>query len=438
MLKSIIVKANVALMKKKGNSSTANVKAVVPVSGRLVVKKSRPRRKMSEKAGVSKAKSDTLKMSPVCTNCRERHLKCSGPPLCTRCKNEGSQCIFVPSRRGKRPPKERTPTPDPQTASNSQPRWPRILPSSSSTNLSVPSAVAPIRPSRSPLSQVTTRSATPDRTLSHHFIDLAYQHDLSTNLFVLPKRHLLENIARTEIQCLKVVIEYIGMVYDPMNRSMYSAQIERILFAQQFAINAYTVQAYLLLAITLASRHDRRAAQCLHWTSTYALQIGMNKPTFPQLHSGGSREQEESWSSTWTVLSQLCQMWSVSLPSNSAASQTALMDVSSRRSSGALAPGQSQSHIEARRSSMPQIQNYAMMPLPEWYHGHPHASWTLPSQHHADISQQDFTPFDLSQHTQNPINQESLHYQPTSSPEISRTTYPPANYLSSFPKPPGD
>jgi hypothetical protein len=41
-------------------------------------------------------------ISSTCVRCRERHLKCSGSPACQRCVNEGTSCLFRPSRRGKR------------------------------------------------------------------------------------------------------------------------------------------------------------------------------------------------------------------------------------------------------------------------------------------------------------------------------------------------
>lgn len=42
-------------------------------------------------------------VSTTCTNCRERHLKCDGGPVCSRCRADDRQCVFVLSRRGRRP-----------------------------------------------------------------------------------------------------------------------------------------------------------------------------------------------------------------------------------------------------------------------------------------------------------------------------------------------
>jgi len=55
-----------------------------------------------------------VKLSTTCTTCRERHLRCDGPPICSRCRADGASCMFVETRRGKRAPGPRraaNPTP---------------------------------------------------------------------------------------------------------------------------------------------------------------------------------------------------------------------------------------------------------------------------------------------------------------------------------------
>lgn len=435
MVRSITLRASVALMKGKLANSTAGIKTTVPVSGGRVAKsKSRPRRKMADQSR-SKGQSEAVKMSPVCTNCRERHLKCSGPPLCVRCRSEGTQCMFVPSRRGKRPPKEPSPAPDPTVGSSAQPRYARILPSSSSTSLNTLEVNIPR--SRSPALVTSSTSAAPTPSLSQHFINLAYANDLCGHPFVLPKNLLLEKISRAEIQCLRVVVEYLGMSYDPMNSSRYSPQIERMLFSQQFTKNAYTVQAYLLLAIKLSSRHDPRAVQCLQWASSYAVEIGMNKQNFPQLHSGGSQEQEESWTSTWTVLTQLCQMWSLSNVGN-AASQGATVEVGSRRSSSHLVADQIQPQTRSRHASV-QSQGYPGGALSGWQNTPPDPSWTLVSQSHTGYEDHESGAFNIVQPVPGDPSVPDVRYMPsvTASQQQRHTwTYDEFDeYLSQFPRP---
>ena len=41
-------------------------------------------------------------VSSVCTDCQERHLKCSGGPRCKRCVSEDRECVFRPTHRGRR------------------------------------------------------------------------------------------------------------------------------------------------------------------------------------------------------------------------------------------------------------------------------------------------------------------------------------------------
>jgi hypothetical protein len=55
---------------------------------------------MSMATSPSELNLHRLKISPVCNNCRDRHLKCSGGEVCNRCKKDGILCLFRPSRRG--------------------------------------------------------------------------------------------------------------------------------------------------------------------------------------------------------------------------------------------------------------------------------------------------------------------------------------------------
>ena len=433
MYPPISITATVGSMKRKKKPlSTTGVKRAATITGRVIVKRQPSGRKMSGRGGVNKVKTDAVKMSPVCTNCRERHLKCSGPPICTRCRNETAECIFVPSRRGQRPQRDRTPTPDPQSSASTQPRWPRILPSSSTSGLELPDRAGRAQYVRSPAPGLVSRSASPNLTLSHHFIDLAYQHDLVSYSFVLPKQLLLQSLTRTEVQCLKVVIEYIGMAHDRTNRASYSDQIERMLFSQQFALNAYTVQAYVLLAIKLSARQDTRVVQCLRWASTFATHIGMNRSNFAQLHSGGSLEQEESWSRTFTVLTQLCHTWSVNVTTSSLA-PTQDYDPSSRRSSIHPAPAYVPSESSSRRASMPQVRHQPTT-LPDWQNSYQAIPWTLPSQAHDELPSA-YSGMVLQQTRSNPVALETMHYPPTSASELRRMSFDPnAAYLSQLPR----
>ena len=47
-------------------------------------------------------KNSELRVSSVCNNCRNRHLRCSGSPVCIRCAKESTPCVFRPSRQGQR------------------------------------------------------------------------------------------------------------------------------------------------------------------------------------------------------------------------------------------------------------------------------------------------------------------------------------------------
>ncbi|BCR99810.1 Zn(II)2Cys6 transcription factor domain-containing protein [Aspergillus luchuensis] len=40
--------------------------------------------------------------SLACTNCRRKHIKCTGPPSCETCVHSGRACVFEPSKDRRR------------------------------------------------------------------------------------------------------------------------------------------------------------------------------------------------------------------------------------------------------------------------------------------------------------------------------------------------
>ncbi|RAH59407.1 hypothetical protein BO85DRAFT_269593 [Aspergillus piperis CBS 112811] len=38
----------------------------------------------------------------ACTNCRRKHIKCTGPPSCETCVHSGRTCVFEPSKDRRR------------------------------------------------------------------------------------------------------------------------------------------------------------------------------------------------------------------------------------------------------------------------------------------------------------------------------------------------
>ena len=70
-------------------------------------------RQLESKPPLQKVKQ-IAKLSTTCVACRARHLKCSGgKPSCVRCTKQGISCLFEPSRQGQRNPPSRTPNPTP-------------------------------------------------------------------------------------------------------------------------------------------------------------------------------------------------------------------------------------------------------------------------------------------------------------------------------------
>jgi len=311
--------------------------------------------------------NEQVKISPACTNCREKHLRCSGAPLCTRCKNDGAQCIFVPSRRGMRPPKAgRSPTPQAQPSSSSQPHWTPIQPVmlQPATNVQW----APTATPQPPFPQAYAMSGPGFRThrsqpvasdsLSMELINSTYENFLPLHPFALPKEILIEHLTRPEVQHLRAVIEYIGSFYCPaIDKATYADCAERLLFSHHYPQNAYTVQAFLLLAMRLAADGEhQKAVRGLQLSRDCALLIGMNRHDFPQLHSGASPLQEASWRATWEGLTQLCQAWSIDSTVGAATRFEPQADVTtSRKPSSAFEPRVATRLMTTSRATTPGI-----------------------------------------------------------------------------------
>ena len=270
---------------------------------------------MLQKAGMLSSKPASgdkapAKLSPVCTNCRDRHLKCDGGPLCSRCRNEGATCVFKPSRRGMRP--NRGASTSDRRPSNPAPMNMQWMPIQSPSQLhpgplqSAPSADPGAR------SQYETQGhpallARP----SAHLIDLFYSHFHPTHPFVLPRAHLAERLIRSDFRHLQAAIEYVGSFYDPtVDRGHYQYEAEMILIAQQHPRDLYEVQALLLLAIGLQTDGEpTKAHDVLKRARDLGVAIGINDPAMFSQYSGGHPAQQESWRVTSWTLNRLCQSW---------------------------------------------------------------------------------------------------------------------------------
>lgn len=262
-----------------------------------------------------------IKLSPVCTNCREKHLRCDGAPQCSRCRRNGAECVFVPSRRGMRPNRALST------------RESGLLDDTQSPVVSGPSTVSSISSSPSPHRNLRTvatgaRSlpaarqitslpvveglATIDNTTSprpsDQLIDLFYSHFLSALQFVVPKQLLLQRQGDPAIYFLQQVVEYIGSSYCSPTSDLRNRIPNPTALSQRLPNNAYTVQALLLLALWFEAIHQQaQYVRHLNQARNCALAIGMDHLEFAGTNSEHSQQLEQSWSATWQSLVRMCQ-----------------------------------------------------------------------------------------------------------------------------------
>ena len=267
-----------------------------------------------------------IKLSPVCTNCREKHLRCDGAPQCSRCRRNGSECIFVPSRRGMRPNK----TPSTRSGSGVLDDTLGLGPS-----VSGPSTVSSISSSPSPhgtlrIGVTGSRSLSSARQIpnlpaiervntvntadefssgpSDRLIDLFYSRFLSAQQFVIPKQLLLERQSDPAIYFLKQVIEYIGSSYSSLTLDLRNRVPDPTALSQRLPKNAYTVQALLILALWFENLHQPvQYIRHLNQARACALAIRMDHLGFAGTNSEHSQQLELSWSATWQAVVRMCQ-----------------------------------------------------------------------------------------------------------------------------------
>ena len=214
-----------------------------------------------------------IKISAVCTNCRERHLKCDGGPLCSRCRNEGAQCIFRPSRRGMRPTSRRVSAPDGRSgASAANAQWTFVQPA---TFMALDHASTPHLKSNAWGSNVTPEDSgpatyrllpqlrTPDATASY-LVDLYYTHFHPSHPFLMA-RHQLSSTLGPGPHPLRSAVEYIGMFYEPsasLDRKGFALSLDELLSRrEQYPPSEALVQALLLYSVGL--RWDNQVCFCV-------------------------------------------------------------------------------------------------------------------------------------------------------------------------------
>ncbi|MCJ1281608.1 hypothetical protein MMC26_000928 [Xylographa opegraphella] len=267
-------------------------------------------------------------ISPACTACRERHLKCDGvQPVCSRCLNAGQDCQYVRSRRGHRPPRQKgEPIVRPQSKQSAG--------SDSKKEAVESSEQTPPRKDRPPaLSVETSRDSnysfgaseeqkdkdmaltrrraqnrspgpvSPHEHSSSKLRELYYTYFNDAHPILIPQLHF-NAISKSLPPTICAVIDYIGACYSgSVDQKKLRDALEAEVFSASRQRNGHTVQALLLLAIAQHSTDlAHQACQTLDSAIDLALELGMNKNFYRCDCCTDSVILRESWRRTWWEL----------------------------------------------------------------------------------------------------------------------------------------
>ena len=237
----------------------------------------------------------------ACAQCRSRHLKCDGgKPVCRRCAVEGSECHYMPSRRGQRR------------------RAQQRRPSHGNNGMSVPASVAEGSPPPSQPFVVQPwlnsdgfggTNVPPDNTLEQAMqfgdhettlTDLYFAKFHHTHPIMVPKPVFNSLLLPTS---LRAVVRFIGSTLDSNNATEQYKLDAAFALKQDLTWTPFRVQALLLYAIALYSINEQADAQkYLSNAVDLACLLGMNRYGFAASHSTGHPLLEESFRRTWWEL----------------------------------------------------------------------------------------------------------------------------------------
>lgn len=272
--------------------------------------------KMESKTPARKPSGRRIKrrVAIACTACRGQHLRCDAAmPICSRCRNLDKECIYTDLRetRRRRPGIQNSIFADKQDeivdmvdnmAQAGQPSLsnePSLTPNRFSTP---PSPQSIFTASNGCLQPAVF--ADNDFLISRP-VDGFYKFFFPSHPFVLPRVHLKQQFESNPDFSgqLFLMITFIGSLYihDPQSIE-YKKQAEDS-FDLALSPNGFTVQALLLLSLTLEwAGENERAAAILGRAKNMALEIGMQQQDFACRHGRGEKTLEESWRRTWWEL----------------------------------------------------------------------------------------------------------------------------------------
>ncbi|KAL4868431.1 hypothetical protein BDV12DRAFT_197303 [Aspergillus spectabilis] len=237
------------------------------------------------------------RVSNACVPCRTRHMKCdSETPICSRCQEEGSECVYMKSRRGGGRRNKDLEKQDDMVP----PRRATILPA------------AQIKAPPAALYSVHRLGYERDSPESNDgdLLGLYYSFFHAAHPCVLPQWALRIRAALypASVEVLLPVLEYIGSLYSQSKAP--SAPLERNVL-QTFARlrtsardpSPFDVQAILLYSVAVYWCDDiPRSLELLDDAIKMAVRIGMEKAGFDITFGEGDPVLQESWRRTWWVI----------------------------------------------------------------------------------------------------------------------------------------
>ena len=270
--------------------------------------------------------SDRGTISPACTACRERHLKCDGAqPICSRCMNTSQDCQYVQSRRGRRPPRIKSQAslraPSLQSATSdskketldfSEPAPRRkdrptgiTIETSQDSNHSLGSSEEnkDMALTNRRFQNRSPGSSSPHEHSSSKLRELYYTYFNDAHPILVPQTYF-NSISKSLPISISSVIDYIGACYSSsVDQNKLRETLESTVFSASRERNGHTVQALVLLAIAQHSTDlADQACQTLDSAIDLALELGMNKNLYRCDCCNDNAILRESWHRTWWEL----------------------------------------------------------------------------------------------------------------------------------------
>lgn len=231
----------------------------------------------------------------ACTNCRNQHLRCDAVmPRCTRCTSLNKQCVYTDLRRSKRR-SSLAPTMSHQQAATTTP------PDDADPFLLEPAEIASLMPTLAYKASASVLEQTSVFALNPR-LDAFYAWFFPCHPFVLPRAKLLAQ-DDSALSVLVPAIELIGSHYAGSTTTEEQKLLLLQLLSGPLAETGFTVQALLLLALTLEwTGESDNAEQTLSRAKTMALSICMNQHEFATDNANSDPVVAESWRRTWWEL----------------------------------------------------------------------------------------------------------------------------------------